>query len=214
MGIQRGPERETQLHTDAILRRPGVEGVSVTIRRHDLRWRIAEIKILGAGGSAPDTYAATLLMSKYWTLKVEAINAELAQAAAGASPPMGVMFRDRGAVVQQNRRLLLWLPVPQALASRLGARLAEVEVYEFFADSVLYGRVVEVRRRSRVRPARRWRGSFAAALRLSVPADVFVGWVGGQKLSWKQKLIVAAAMVSGVPGDVALVVRVLVQTMR
>jgi hypothetical protein len=154
------------LHTDVILQQPGVQGVSVVVHRHDRRWRVAEIKILDASGYVPDTYAATLLTSKYWTLKVEAIDAELAQAAAGVSPPMGVMFRDRALLCGKIVGFCFGFPFRAGVGFAAGAKLAEVEVYEFFAGPVLYGRVVEVRRRGRQRPARRWRGSFAAALAL------------------------------------------------
>lgn len=202
------PQRRVQLHTDAILKRSGVNGVFVKVRLHNHRWRITEIHVQDKNGCVPDTYAVTLLTPKYWTPEIKAINACLIETAS-ASLPMGVMFRNTGAVVQQNRRLLLRLPIPAKLAVILKVRLAEIEIYEFFADSNLYGRIVEIRKHHRRRPDRHWRGSYRIARFFGIPSSTFTDWLDGQKPRLYHRLVIMLGILGGIPSDIVLLIRVL-----
>lgn len=205
-------QRRVQLHSDAILERPGVKGVSVTVRQHDHRWRVVEVMVQDDNGRTADTYAATLLTPQYWSLKVRAINDSLTQGAnTETSMPMGVTFQEYGAVVQQNRRLLIWLPVPSRLASLLGVKLAEVEIYEFFADSSLYGRIVEIRRPHHHRPARHWRGAYGIARRLGITPAIFTSWLGNRRPKLWHRVVIVLAVIGGIPSDITLLIRVLIR---
>jgi len=184
-----------KLHTDVMLERPNVKGISITVLQHDYRWRVTEIRVQNEGGWTTDTYATTLLTPCHWSNKVWIINDKLRR----SSIPMGTMFMDNGAAVRQNRRLLLLLP-----------KLVEIEIYEFFADSILYGRVVEIRRCNQRRPNRHWLGSYDIVRFLGITPATFTGWLNDQKPNSWHKIVIAIAQVGGIPSDIVLLVRVLI----
>lgn len=205
------------LQTDALRRETGAAGIVARVLQHDMARRVAVIcTVDDQGRHTPQTYAVTKLCSREWSPQLGEVNAVIAQ---GAS--MGEAFREHGLSVYQNRRLLLWrvkLPLTAWLARLFDVKtgtLAEIEVYDLFADGHRYGLVLEIKRPGRkVRNQRRCFGSYEFLRALGISREMFTSWLEGKEPTFTQRLLLWLGRLVGVGQGLTFAAAELIKSRR
>jgi hypothetical protein len=173
-----------ELQTDRLKREVGASFVTCDVLRHDVAAR-NRLVVLSTGtrnqpvheSKAPQTVAHALLSPEGWTPQVAAIDDELAK-----GKLMGETFRAHNMTVRQNRLFKRRLPLEDKCLADLyqvpPGTLAEVECYEFWADTVLYAVVTEIKNPARTQTPQRPQLGLASFLHSQgVEHSDFITWL-------------------------------------
>lgn len=135
-----------ELHTDRLRKETNADEVVCAVLQHDVerRNRLITIDSIKGGKRTVQTIAYTFLMPHRWAAEVKTVDRLLKNGGL-----MGETFRRNGFTIRQNRLVRVRLPLlSRAFADKFSCsrwRFSEVEVYEFWASSSLYGFVVEIK---------------------------------------------------------------------
>lgn len=136
-----------ELHTERLARELGAPIVA-NVRLHD-RIKGRRLVLLESFNHhrrrrTPQSVAFTQLRTSLWDSAIHAVDKQLESGGL-----MGETFRKHGYNVQQRRLLHLRLPILNPRIARLYERSiwhwAEVECYEFWAGTIHYGTVLEIK---------------------------------------------------------------------
>lgn len=177
------------LHTDHLRKELEADTITCDVLRHDIkrRHRLVTIVSVKGGERSVQTIAYTYLQPHKWTQQVAALDAILK----GGSL-MGETFRKYGFGIRQNRLISIRVPLcsryfAQTLRCKVWNR-CEVEVYEFWADGILYGLVVEVKHPSRNPVPRKNIGYHKALKHMGITSSSFIDHLDSKDSalpSWK-----------------------------
>lgn len=186
------------LHTDHLRRELQADTITCEVLRHDIKRRNRLITIVSVSGNkrSVQTIAYTLLLPHKWTQQIASIDTILK-----AGSLMGETFRNHGFKVRQNRLISIRVPLwSRYFAHMLRCRIwniCEVEVYEFWADEIPYGIVVEIKHPSRKPIARKNIGYHKILEHLGITPAILIKQLDKEEdapRSWKAFLAQAAGV--------------------